>query len=68
MSVCNKLKCFQVVVANFYNSSKKVSEFANVSVSKVSRELESFERESLLTNSQRELLLRSMPLLGYEVL
>jgi hypothetical protein len=57
-----------MAVANFYNNSKKISEFANVSVSKVSRELERVERVSLLTNSQRELLLRSMPLLGYGVL
>jgi hypothetical protein len=67
-SVCNKLECFQVAEANFYNNSKKIIEFSNVSVSKVSREFERVERKSLLTNLQRELLLRLVPLLGYGVL
>jgi hypothetical protein len=43
-----------VAVANFYNNKKKISEFANVSVGKVSGELERVERVSLLTNSPRE--------------
>jgi hypothetical protein len=43
-----------MAVANFYNNNKKISEFANVSVSKVSRELERVERESLSINSPRE--------------
>jgi hypothetical protein len=34
-----------MAVTNFYNSSKKYSEFAMVRVSVVSRMLESFERE-----------------------
>ena len=61
MSVCSKLKCFQMVVANFYNSSKKYNEFANVSISKVSRELESFKRECLSISSPREWLLSLVP-------
>jgi hypothetical protein len=43
-----------MVVANFYNSSKKISDFANVSVSKVGRELESFKGECLSISSPRE--------------
>jgi hypothetical protein len=50
-SVCNNLECFQVAVAKFYKNKKKISEFANISVNKVSRELERVERVSLLTNS-----------------
>jgi len=49
-----QLMQFSVAVAKFYNSSKKISEFANVSASKVSREPESFRRECLSTSSPRE--------------
>jgi hypothetical protein len=54
MSVCSKLKCFQMAVANFYNSSKKYKEFAKVSVSTISRKLVSLGRESLSINSPKE--------------
>jgi hypothetical protein len=43
-----------MVVANLYNTNKKNNELANVSVSKFSRELESFKRECLSISSPRE--------------
>jgi hypothetical protein len=55
-------------VANFYKNNTKNGEFSNVSVNNVSRELERVERVIFLTHSQRELLLRSVPLLTYGVL
>jgi hypothetical protein len=50
MSVCNKLKCYQVDVVKFCNNNKFISKFSNVSVSEVSRELKRVERECLLIN------------------
>jgi hypothetical protein len=56
MSVCNKLKSYQVVVAKFCNNNKFTSKLVSVSVSKVSRELKRVERECLLINfTTREL-------------
>jgi hypothetical protein len=52
-----------MAVANFYTSSKKISEFAIVSVSKVSRELESF-----INQFTKRKLLKSVLLLDYGVL
>ena len=37
-----------MLVANFYNYGKKISEFVNVSVSKVSRNLKRVERDCML--------------------
>jgi hypothetical protein len=55
-SVCSKLKCYQVALTNFCNSSKLTSKLVSVSVGKVSRELERIERECLLINfTKREL-------------
>jgi hypothetical protein len=49
-SVCNKLECIKMVVANFCNNNKFTSKLVSVSVSKISRELERIERECLLIN------------------
>jgi hypothetical protein len=57
-----------MAVANFYNSSKKISEFAIVSVSKVSRELESFKGECFINQFTKRKLLKSVLLLDYGVL
>jgi hypothetical protein len=40
-----------MAVANFYNNSKRISEFVDVNVSKVSGKLESIERMSASINS-----------------
>jgi hypothetical protein len=49
-SVCSKLECIKMVVANFGNNSKFTSELVSVSVSQFSKMLERIERECFLIN------------------
>jgi RNase P/RNase MRP subunit POP5 len=50
MSVCRKLKNYQVVVANLCNNKNFTSKLVKVSVKNVSGELKRFERAYLLIN------------------
>jgi len=49
-SVYNKLKYYQMAVANFCNNIKFIRKLANASVSKVSKDLKIVERECFLIN------------------